>query len=309
MARLAQLGGAGLFVLLVFLSHASSLPARAAAKPDTADVADLVRRAVENYQHREAQREKYTYLARVVRTEFDRNGKAKGRITGTYEIMFLKGAPYRRLILINDLPLSPEQETLEQQLLEAEAKMREAGEGNPQPVHTSFSAPVDQLTKGFRLRRRGKQVLNGREVQVVEAVPDGQPLAASPEQEYARHFRMKVWIDVAEAQIVRVESTVVGKGAAIDQDWIGFSRDRSSPEVEFSTEKHRVEVAPGTVSDTEWIKVNDEVWLPARSYWKTRKMTVMGISSTQRPLSFPVEVTSSYSEYKKFRVDTRIVPK
>jgi hypothetical protein len=116
---------------------------------------------------------------------------------------------------------------------------------------------------------------------------------------------MKLWIDTAEAQIIRVESRVVGEQAAIDQALVSWSG--SSPRPEFSTAKHRVEVTRGTVSDMEWTKVNDEVWLPARSYWKTAKMTILGLSS-DKPLSFPVELRGSYSDYKKFRVDTRIVP-
>src|SRR5262249_36323695 len=121
MARLAQLGRAGLFArlvfILIFLQYFTPQSARAAAKPDAANVTDLVRRAVANYKARQAPRENYTYAERVVRTEFDRNGKAKFNQKAAYEIMFLKGAPYRRLVQINDQPLSPQQEKLEQQLL------------------------------------------------------------------------------------------------------------------------------------------------------------------------------------------------
>ena len=303
---LAQFGRAGLFALLIFLSFFNPQPAQAGARRDAANVADLVRRAVENYKARQSQRDNYTYMERIVRTEYDRNGKVKGHISGTYEIMFLQGAPYRRLLRANDQPLSPQQEKLEQQLLEAETRAREAG-GNSKPVRTSFSAPVEQLTEGFRLRWRGKQLLDGREVEMIEAVPDHEHRPASPEQDYARQFRMKLWIDTTEAQIVKVESRVVGERAAIDQVF-GVSWSGSSPGTEFSTVKHRVEVTRGSVNDTEWTKVNDEAWLPKRSYWKTKKMTVMGISSTGKPLSFPTELTFSYSDYKKFRVDTRIVP-
>jgi hypothetical protein len=144
-------------------------------------------------------------------------------------------------------------------------------------------------------------------VQVVEAIPADDYRPAGPEQEYARQFQMKLWIDMAEAQIVRVESRVVGERAAIDQT-LGLSWSGSSASPEFSTVKQRVEVTHGTVNDMEWTKVNDEAWLPARSYWKTAKMTIVGLSSKGKPLSFPTELTCTYSDYKKFRVDTRIVP-
>lgn len=304
MVGFAQFGRAGLFVALIFLDCFSPQLA-GAGKPDAVNIGDFVRRAVANYKARQAQSEKYTYLARIVRTEFDQKGKAKGHIIGTYEIMFLQEMPYRRLIRTNDQPLSPEQEKTEQQYLEAEAKIRKAG-GNRQPDSTIFTVPIEQLTEGFRLRGRGRRFLNGREVQVIEAIPDDRYRPATPAQDYARHFQMKLWIN-AEAQIVRVESRVVGESVAIDQDWIQFSQGSSSQDVETFSQNHRAEIARGSVSETEWTKVNDEAWLPTRNYWKTKKMTVT-FSSAARPMSFPVEITSSYSNYQKFRVDTRIVP-
>src|SRR5262245_41651782 len=129
-----------LLVTLILPPHLLAQRA-SAAKPDPATIAELIRRAVANYKSREAQLDNYTYLAHITRTEFDRTGKPTGQITGTDEIMMLEGAPYRRTVLLNGRPLSPEQEKQQQMLLEAEATARRAGYDN-HPVHNPFLAPI-----------------------------------------------------------------------------------------------------------------------------------------------------------------------
>ncbi len=266
---------------------------------------ELVRKAVANYKTREAQLENYTYLAHFVRTEFDRHDKPRGQTTFTDEIIMLEGAPYQRTILYNGSPLSPEREKQQEMLLAAEATARRAGY-NKQPVHLFRLAPIAHLPDEFRLRRRGKQLIDGRLVQVIEALPVDAKAPASPDQEYARHFKIKLWIDADEAQIVRLESEVV-RSLALAQDTFGGSADLKFPDMKTL----RCEYARGTTTVMEWTKVNGEAWLPKWASWKTPKETVSGLVSTQPEtrLSFPDQRTATYSDYKKFHVETRVVPK
>ena len=294
---------------LLFFSLALSLQLFAQAektgKPDSSGITELVVRAVANYKGREAQLENYTYLAHVVRTEFDRHGKPKGEITGTDEVMMLEGAPYRRTILLNGQPLSPAQKQEQQKFLDAEAEARRAGYNN-RPVHIFFLAPIAQLPEGFRLRRLGQQILDGREVEVIEASPLHGPAPAGTDHEYARHFKMKLWIDPHEAQVVRVESEVI-RNVVLDQQFFGVSAN-----LKFSgMQTWRLEYARGTTTAMEWAKVNDEAWLPKWSSWKASRETATALTPEQRagPLKFPYQGTQTFSDYKKFRVDTRIVPK
>ncbi|HKE30819.1 MAG TPA: hypothetical protein VKD65_03775 [Candidatus Angelobacter sp.] len=297
---------ARLLLLLALFFPAHLWPQRAkAVKPDPATITELVRRAVANYKSRESQLENYTYLAHVARTEFDRNGKPNGQITGVDEIMMLEGAPYRRTVSLNGRPLSPEQEKQQQMLLEGEASARRAGY-NKHPVHNFFPAPIAQLPDEFRLRWRGWQFLDGHEVQVLEALPIDKQKPASSDQEYARHFKMRLWIDADEAQIVRVESEVI-RSLTLDQDLPHFS-----PDFKFSgVHTWRFEYARGTTVAMEWTKVNDEAWLPKWTSWKTPKETVTALTPTKpaAPIHSPAQGTATYSDYKKFRVDTRVVPK
>lgn len=274
------------------------------AKPDSSSVAELVGRALANYKIREAQLENYTYLASVVRTEFDRHGKPTGEITGTDEIMMLEGAQYRRTILLNGRPLSPEQEKEQQIMLEAEAAARRAGH-NQHPVRLSSFVPIVQFPDEFRLRWRGQGSLDGSHVQVIDALPFEADERDSADHEYARHFRMKLWIDADEAQIVRVESEVI-RTLTLDQDLLGFRDQKFS-----GVGAWRFEYARGTKTVMEWTKVNGETWLPKWSSWKAPKETVTDLAParTAGPLKFRDQRTQTFSNYKKFRVDSRVVPK
>lgn len=293
-----------LIALIVFL-HRCVMPAAQASSSHTPAMTELVREAVANYKARQAQQNDYTYLAHLERTDFDRHGKVFNHGTSTYEVMFLAGAPYRHLIRSNDRPLSPEQERQEQVLLEAEARARQAGNTSQQPAPTSFLAPVAQLPDEFHLRSRGKQNLDGRDVQVIEALPKDDGESLHPEQEYARHFTIKLWIDTAESQIVRLEARVVNGPIRIQVPALVLN-PAAHP---LRGSEIRFVVAPGAVIAEEWTKVNDEAWLPKGFRQRTTKDSTATTSPELTPLVFASELTWTYSEYKKFRVASHVVPK
>lgn len=307
MSGLACLQRLSLLIALIVFLNLCLMPIAQATSPgsDTPSITELVRKAVVNYKAIQAQQSDYTYLAHLERTDFDRHGKVFNHVTSDYEVMFLAGAPYRRLVLSNDLPLSPEQEREEQNLLEAEARARQAGKINQPPAPTSFLAPVAQLPNEFHLRSRGRQRLDGRELQVIEAMPKNEDQPVQPEQEYARHFRMRLWIDTTEFQIVRLEAKVINGAIEIHGPVLVLD-----PAAHFSADHEiRFVIAPGAVIAEEWTKANDQAWLPRRFYQKTTKKSMASASPGIAPVVFASEFTWTYSEYKKFRVDTHVVPK
>ena len=309
MSGLARLQRLSFQIALIVFPNLCQMPAAQATSSGSGTpavaVTELVREAVANYKVRQARQNDYTYLARLERTDFDRHGKVFDHIIGTYEIMFLSGAPYRRRIRSDDQPLSPEQEKQEQILLEAEARARQAGNTSQPPAPTSFLAPVAQLPNEFHLRSRGRQRVNGRQLQVIDAMPKNEDQPVQPEQEYARHFHMRLWIDTNEFQIVRLEAKVINGAIEIDPPMLV-----SNPTAHFSRDQEiRYVIAPGAEIAEEWTKANDEAWLPMRLHQRTTKESTVSIAPGAAPMVFATEFTWTYSEYKKFRVDTHVVPK
>lgn len=286
-------------------------------KRNTADVHDVVRHAVANHLQRETVRNDYTYLARVRWTDFVARGKSKPRYTETYEIMFLEGAPYSRHIAHNGRPLPADQEKLEEGLLQAEAKARRAETNRPPGrllgyEQTSQSTwTLQYLTTEFNLHEKGTSVLNGRQVQIVEARPREKPEHLETARDYARHFKTTLWIDVTEQQIIRAKEELIEDNLVMTQPGltIAYPVTPEDPQISESGKGH-ITYPRGSVFMIQWTKVNGEAWLPQTSYSKFKATVVF-----ERPAGeltprqeFRRDLETTYSDYKKFRVKSRIIP-
>jgi hypothetical protein len=62
------------------------------------------------------------------------------------------------------------------------------------------------------------------------------------------------------------------------------------------------EYEPGTILGMEWTKINGEAWLPKSAHSKGKFRFLPARNS------FPEEGEATYSDYKKFRVDTKVTP-
>src|SRR5882757_5753092 len=72
--------------------------------PPTADAKEIVRRSVEIDHHNFERARNYTCRQREVERELDKNGGVKSTHVNTFEITFLSGEPYSRLVRKDDKP-------------------------------------------------------------------------------------------------------------------------------------------------------------------------------------------------------------
>src|SRR5258708_8336512 len=82
----------------------SAVPAP--ALPPTTDAKEIVRRSVEIDHHNFERARNYTCRQREVERELAKDGSAKSTHIKTFDITFLAGEPYSRLIQKDDKPLS-----------------------------------------------------------------------------------------------------------------------------------------------------------------------------------------------------------
>ena len=297
---------------LVFLALLP-VPAQAgpvpSEKPAAIDIGELVRRAAANFKEREALRNDYTYLAHYVWSSSDPRRSRPRPSTADFEIVFLEGEPYMRQTKSNDQPLPPEQEERQIAVMEAFAGAHREAKSRPGGLPAFYMAlelPVAQLPDAFDLHRKGRQRLHGREVFVIEAIPKDKPEPAGADQEHARHFKMKLWIDPEEAQIVRIVGEVVKEivvtGVPMISDPTG---DEKPPVVE--SQRHRRLYKPGSTIDEEWTKLDDGAWLPKHVYSKIQERIWLELPKEDSSPWREVR-DCTYSGYKKFHVKTTIVP-
>jgi hypothetical protein len=345
----------GLIALLLLLMAVTLRPAEAAKSPDDAqkiDVQELVRQAVINFNTRESLPRDYTYMENLM---VDHPDKKHGHSTDTFEVIEIKGHPFRRHVAHNGQKVaeeeSPEQDEeyrakwleVDHKILEEEIKpgqtkeslaaavqkiMDEAGlkDWKPQlfapPSIPSmgvvtfaqtlyqFKLPLQDLNQKFHLKFKGEHVLDDRKTYVVQANPRHLKDDADP----AGNFKIKVWIDQREMQIVKVEGEAIQSGPLAHANYAAFSSKILSRE-EIAERKKQLEASQLFYSDDtaiteEWTKVNDEAWMLRRRHVKgSHVFIVQGQRRYFRSnLSMPVEYDTVDTNYKKFHVGHRILP-
>ncbi len=344
----------GLIAFLLLLIAAALRPAQARSPDDAQkiDVQELVRQAVINFNTRESLPRDYTYLENLTADHPDRKN---GHSTDTFEVVEIKGHPFRRHVGHNGQNIaeeeSPEDDEksraklleVDHKILEEEIKpgqtkeslaaavqkiMDEAGLKDwkpqlfaPPPVPSmgvvtfgqtlyQFKLPLQDLNQKFRLKFKGEHVLDGRTTYVVQADPRHLKDDADP----AGNFKIKVWIDQKEMQIVKVEGKAIQSGPLAHADYAAFSSKILSKK-EIAERKKQLEASQlfysdDTVITEEWTKVNDEAWLLRRRHVKgSHVFIVEGQRRFFRSnFSLPVEYDTVDTNYRKFHVEHRIVP-
>jgi hypothetical protein len=173
-----------------------------------------------------------------------------------------------------------------------------------------FKLPLEDLSQKFHLKAKGTQVLDDRTTYLVQADPKRMKDEADP----AGNFKIKVWIDLKERQIVKVEGKALRAGPITRADYAAFSsKVLSKKEIE-ERQQHlsesRLFYSEGTTIMQEWTKVNDEAWLLRHRHVKGDHMFIeKGYWGVARPrYSSSVEYDTVDTNYRKFRVEHRILP-
>jgi hypothetical protein len=339
--------------LLFLLAIASAWPATSPADDvGKIDVQELVRRAVINFNTRESLPRDYTYLENLTANHPDRKNGHSTDTYEVIEIKghaFRRHTVHNGQNVAvqegheNDEAyrakwIEVEHKVLEEQIKPGHTKeslaaavqkiLDEAGLKDwkpelfaPAPVPSmgvvtfsqtlyQFKLPLQELDQKFRLKFKGEQELDGRKTYVVQAEPN----ASKNESGDTRNFKIKVWIDAQDMQIVKVEGKAIRPGLLGKADYASFSsRTLSKKEIEGRRQQladSRLFYSDDTVVMQEWSKVNDEVWLPRRRHVKGSHVLVFEGQSiyARRNFTVPVEFETVDSNYKKFRVEHRILP-
>lgn len=344
----------GLIAFLLLLIAVTLRPAQARSPDDAQkiDVQELVRQAVINFNMRESLPRDYTYMENL---KVDHPDRKNGYSTDTFEVIEIKGHPFRRHVEHNGQKVAkeedPEQDEesrakwleVEHKILEEEIKPGQTKESlaaavqkimdgaglkdwkpqlfAPPPMPSmgvvtfgqtlyQLKLPLQDLNQKFHLKFKGEHTLDGRKVYVVEA----DPRHLKDEADSAGNFRIKVWIDQQEMQIVKVEGKAVRSGPLARAAYAAFSSQILSKE-EIAERKKQLEASQLFYSDDtriteEWTKVNDEAWLLRRRHVKgSHVFIVEGQRHFFRSnLSLPVEYDTVDTNYRKFHVGHRIVP-
>jgi len=236
---------------------------------------DLLRKSIA--AERENRRRSFNYVWReeIIHNLYSPPGELLQRDSSTYEVLFVEGETYHRLVARNGQPLESEEIAKEQQKLEAVADFR-----RKTPVDERrrrwIAAEGRRLTFTYRLLAEhhkvvlvGEGTIGGRSAWILEAEPHGAPKPRT-RKEWAFVLRCKLWIDQSSLLPLRMEYTQV-------RDWDN--------------------IPAGSVTEVSFTPV-DEVWLASRIVARQQlsRGNRLEISETQQV----------YSQFHKFSADSVI---
>jgi hypothetical protein len=259
------------------------------------DPREIVRHAMRVNAHNRELARSYTFVQHDEERTLDSSGAVKHRESETWDVTPLQGSQFRRLIQRDDKPLSPkeeQQQEAERQKREAarrktsELRARETPEQRQKRLDTRERArkreqqEMDEALDGFDLRLVGEEQIDGVPVSVIEGEPrKGYKFKSSQTASVLSKVQGRIWVSKSDYQPVRMDGETIGT-------------------ISFGAVLARI--YKGTRIHVEYTYVNGEVWLPKRETFSVsgRILLVKGVHE---------EGDSTYSNYKKFSADSRIV--
>ncbi len=251
------------------------------------DAREIVRRAVELDRKNIQLTINYAYRQRDEQRELDGRGKATSVKIGVWDVTHPDGTPYRRLVARGDQPLSAEEQKEEDEKLRKsiedrrqetpEQRQRRIGEWEARSERQRES--LREISDAFDLRLAGEEDLNGGHAYVIDATPKPGYKPKASSAFFLPRVKARFWIDKTDYQWIKVS---VESLATIS--FAGFL----------------VRIEPGSVATIEQVRVNDEVWLP-------KSIEVKIAAKVALVKSVRLERVTTYSDYKKFQADSRIV--
>jgi hypothetical protein len=250
------------------------------------DAREIVRRSVLLDERNSKLALNYTFLERTETRQFSPGGDLKSTSSKTYDITMVEGSPYRRLVKRDDKPLEPREEAKEQEKLakSIEERRRESPSQRAKRLqeverHRAEDRKiVQEIPDAFDFRLLGEENIGGREAFLITATPKPGYKWRDQKAKMLTKFKGRIWIDKAEYQMVKADAET------IDTITFGWFLARLSP---------------GAKVQFEDTRINDEVWLPRHFLVDAGARLVFK--------KFHTEVEGTYSDYKKFQADSRVV--
>ena len=204
-------------------------------------------------------------------------------------MLVLDGLPFSRTLDRDGKPLPAAEQKKQQQKLDKEtAKLQSLTPEEKQRRAAEFEksrrrerAFLLEIPDAFDFHLDGSELVDGQDVWVISGVPKPGYRARSSEGAALSKIRGRMWIEKAGYQWVRIEA-------------------ETTATISFGLFLARMN--PGAKLVLEQTRVNDELWLPKRLY-----MVGKGRIALVKRIAEDEEIT--WSDYKKFQVESRIVPR
>jgi hypothetical protein len=236
------------------------------------DANQILKRFIQAQEANWEQARQYTYVEEAKEVNYDKKRQAVNPRSQTYEVMFVEGLEYKKLVARNGKPLEPREQAKEDKRLSQTAAERRK-ERHSGLTHRNVSLGSDQdLLTLFDNRVAGEDAIGGRKAWIIESVPKPDHAPAGQHEKEVMSFSRKMWIDETAYALLRKIETVVGS---------------------------QIVFKPGTTISTEYEKINDDAWMQV-------SMVLDYSAQMVKFVKFSGKTEYLYSKFRKFDVQSTI---
>jgi hypothetical protein len=181
----------------------------AATQPDATEI---IRLSVQKIEADWKQAPQYSFVERDVESKRQATPTVK-----TYQVLMIEGSQYKRLVAINDRPLSSGEQAEEENKLRAEV-LRRGGESERErrkrvakflKEREQDHSMLKEMVDAFDFRPAGEAKINGHDCWVFDAQPKPGYQPKTRESKVLSGMKGKLWIGKSQNQWVRVEAEVM----------------------------------------------------------------------------------------------------
>ena len=256
------------------------------AQEPAPDAESIIRRSLERDTMNAARLRNYTYIENQQSQTLDNSGASVKTETSTFDVVNLYGSQYRRRIAKNGRPLEGKEKQKADEEFEKEVRKREQEtpeqrakrEADREKERAKARRFLQEIPKAYYLKLARAETIDGLPVWVIEATPRPDFHPSVKHADMLKKVRGKVWIDQSNYQWVRAEAEVVQP--------ITFGGFLAT-------------LGRGARMTFLQTRVNEEVWLPAKVTARIDGRLLMK--------HFSVAAETTFSDYRKFQVDSRLL--
>jgi hypothetical protein len=276
---------------LAFGQQATLRPPQDPPAPPTLSqdrIRELIRQSADNDLENDKKQRNYTYTERDVERRLDGKGQVKSTEMKTYEVMELYGEPVQKLVAKDDKTLSEKDARKEEERIQKllEKRKNESEQDRNKRLEKAEKDREEdrkfvlEVADAYNFRFVGIETLQGRPTYVIDGDPKPGYEPHLKEAKILPKFRFRAWIDKDETQWKKLDIQCI--------DTVSFGLVL-------------VRIHKGSRIIIEQTRVNDEIWLPQH---------IAGNVDFRVALvkNFDIAVDNTYSNYRKFRTETTIVP-
>jgi hypothetical protein len=245
----------------------------------TPDAIDLMKRSASAFEDNRQRASNYLYRERLTYRQFDKKSALIHEDSRTFEIVYLEGETYHKLVARNGKPLSATELQAEDVKMQHEAERRrgkalDARLAERVPSRDRAQIAYQRIPELHRVRLAGEEIYNNRPVWILTAEPNPEVRPESEIDNYTHSLRFRLWIDQQSLLFHRVEAM------SLRAAW-----NRPA----------------GNRLEIEFVPFDSFVWLVNRVYQRAP------LGRESRPATRQ-DTEQIYSDFRRFQADSKMVP-